>query len=53
MKISCTIDEFRTIIENCYDNRVLSGSPCAKCVLHYICKDSDGIAADIEIVKED
>lgn len=53
MKISCTIDEFKAIVEVCYGNRLIHADPCATCVLHDICKDSDGIAADIEIIKED
>lgn len=53
MKISCTIDEFKTIVEACYGNRLLRSDACANCVFGDICANQDGIAADIEIVKED
>lgn len=52
MKISCTIDELRSILESCFSNRCVSAENlCPMCALYRICSGSDGIKADFEIIE--
>lgn len=50
MKITCTIQEFKAMVETCYGQRVFQTNPCTGCVMSSICK-GDGINADIEILE--
>lgn len=53
MKISCTIDELRSILESCFSNRCVSAENlCPMCAFYRICSGSDGIKADFEIIEE-
>ena len=53
MKITCTIEELRSIFESCFKNRVVDKQNlCPMCALYRICGGSDGIKADFEIIEE-
>lgn len=53
MKITCTTDEMKTIIENCYGNRMFFADTCERCALSKVCKDGkyEGISVDFELIK--
>lgn len=55
MKITCTIDEMKELIEVCYGNRVFMPDACRSCVMARFCKDTgyQGLTADFEIIKEE